>query len=155
MGGGFALLAALFAPDDFRRGVMRGDVKPARKGAVALQRGGLAGEGNEHRLGDVLREMGVPADAAQGGGMDHDQVSMHQRGERVLGVFLDKTAEQNGVFVHGNLPLGCRPIANRTNNFGGRISVERQAEAMPRFLADGATKSRAVRGLPRSFNSEI
>ncbi len=93
MSGSFALFATLLAADHLRRGAMGADVEPAREGGVTPQRRRLARQGNENHLRDVLREMGITADAAQSGGMNHGKVPLNKFRKRPLGVILDKTTE--------------------------------------------------------------
>ncbi len=88
----FAVLTAGFGADRPECDQTGGVEEPSGQDHLAGQGARLAGQEQEHGLGDVIGEAGI-GDLTSCSGVDQSDVSLHQFGEGVLGsggVFLKK-----------------------------------------------------------------
>jgi hypothetical protein len=96
----FAGLPAALVADGVGCGIMRAGIKPAGQNGSPGELWRFKGEVGEHALGDILREMGVAVDLAQGSGVNEVKMSLHQFGERLFFIGLGVVAEQFTVRCH-------------------------------------------------------
>src|SRR5215207_440597 len=86
-GGLFASTAPTFGPHGLARPERGMTIKPRGQDDVRRERGGLAGKIAEYELGDILRQMRVAIESAQGDRIDEIDVMLDKFSKGGLGAF--------------------------------------------------------------------
>jgi hypothetical protein len=99
-----AVTSALFGSDGFGGGKPHAGVKPAAQHWPLTQGTGLASEVRKDRLGHVFRQVRIPSDKAEGGGVNMVQMALYQLGKGLF-VALERVSRKQSSIRRHSIPI--------------------------------------------------